>query len=437
MSVTNIVLLPSTEGKDSVTGSPIRASGSFRTSGDYEATIETHNMSEGRLYIEASMESQATNWFAIPFEVGVSYLEFPHQGGGQDDQTITLAFKGNFTWVRARLDRSYVDVLPDTLGYLSIDLEIDGYTSTAPGSTPGGGSNPSNPSSNGVQTVSAENVGTGFGLYASSAGTTRDPNLLFRTLLSGNGITIAQTATSIRISRSVEDTAPTTLVGLTDTVDAITNNAVAIGRNDELAFTGTAGDNTALVFRSGNFVWVPVNDVGAGAVVFAVRQNGTTVLANTNGLNFTGSAVTVTDVGGVATVNIKSSPDFVETVEFLYTPGSAGNLSASDFLIAKTAGVTVDIVDPVNCIVAFSFTGRPYPPTAVALMGQVRQTNEFNYSNLSPGLGTRKIAGGGTASAPTLMGAFAGPITLQLRMLDTGASAPAGQRARTIVMFRF
>lgn len=433
MSVTTIVLLPSTEGNESVTGLPIRASGSFRTSGDYAATISTHLMTEGRLYIEASMDSQATNWFAIPFEVGVPYLEFPYQGGGSADQTISLVFKGNFTWVRARLDRSYVTTtLPNPLGYLSIELKIDGYTAIMPEPTAGGVS-----SSNSVQTVSVENVGGGSQIYASSGGTATAPNILLRSLMAGNGIQLAQDATSIRISR-LDDYYPTTIVELTDVANAITDNAVAIGSVGALAFTSAAANDTALVFRDGQFIWVPVNDVGAGSIVFAVRQNGNQIVGNTNGLNFTGNAVTVTDVSGVATVNIKSSDDFVENVVLQYTPGSAGNLSStSDFMVSKTPGVSVDVIDPINCIVAFTFTGRSYPPTAIALMGQVRQTNEFNYSNVNPGIGTRKVAGGGTAAAPTLMGAFTGPITLQIRMTDTGASAPAGTRARAIVMFRF
>ena len=389
-------------------------------------------MTEGRLYIEASMDSQATNWFAIPFEVGVPYLEFPYQGGGNADQTISLAFTGNFTWVRARLDRSYVSGnLPNPVGYLSIELDIDGYMAISPGSTSG------DSSSNGVQTVSVQNVGGGSEIYASTGGTTTTPNILLRSLLAGNGIQLTQSATSVRISR-LEDDYPTTIVELTDVANAITDNSVAIGSSGALAFTTTAGDDTALVFRAGEFIWVPVNDVGAGSIVFAVRQNGNQIVGNTNGLNFTGNAVTVTDVSGVATVHIKSSADFIEDVVLQYTPGSAGNLSStSDFLVSKTPGVSIDVIDPINCIVAFTFTGRPYPPSAIALMGQVRQTNEFNYSNVNPGIGTRKVAGGGTAAAPTLMGAFAGPITLQLRMTDTGASAPAGTRARVIVMFRF
>lgn len=433
MSVTTIVLLPSTEGKDSVIGSPIRASGSFRTSGDYVVTIEASDMSEGRLYIEASMESQATNWFALPFEEDVPYLEFPYQGVGSGDQTITHTFTGNFTWIRARLDRSYISDLPDVLGYLNIDLEISGYSSATPGQTPGGGSNPS---SNGVQTVSIENVGTGSQIYASTTGTSANPNILLRSIVQGNGITVQQSATSIRISR-IEDVFPTTFVELTDAPAAIVNSAVVIGNAGSLDFTDAASDNTALVFRNSVFTWVPVNDIGAGAVTFAVRKDGETVLNNTNGMEFVGNGVTVTNVSGTATVNVKSSSDYVENVVLQYTPGSAGNLSGGDYLISKTEGVTVDVIDPINCIVAFTFTGRNLPPTSIAMMGQVRQTNEFNYSNLTPGVGTRKIAGGGTASAPTLMGAFVGPITLQLRMTDTGASAPAGQRARTIVMFRF
>lgn len=424
MSVANFVLLPSTEGNASVTGSPIRASGSFRNSGGYVVTLEATDMSEGRLYIEATMESQPTGWFAIPID-DEDYIEFPSDAddvGGV--QTFTIPFDGNFTWVRARLDRTYTS-LPDPLvGYVSAMIAIDGYQGTIPSSTPSGASNT-------VSSISATNLGSGSNVLAAKTGTA-NVAMTFRSLLAGNGVTLTQNATTIQI----ESVNSTTFTGLTDTANTVVTNSVLVGKaNDIVGFTSAASNGTVLSFVAGAFTFTPMADI-AGTNSIAVSRNSNAVVTSPT-LNFTGNGVMVSNVAGVATINIQSETDMTEYVVVQYSPGGAGNLNTSDFLVSKTAGVTVTVVDAVNCIVEFEFDDRLFPPSSIALMGQVRQTNEFSYSNVNPGIGTRKIAGGGSASAPTLMGAFSGPITLQLRMTDTGATAPAGQRAQAIIMFRF
>lgn len=423
MSVAEFVLLPSTEGTASVTGSPIRASGSFRNSGGYVVTVEATDMTEGRLYIEATMEGQPTGWFAIPIE-DEDYIEFPNDAddiGGV--QTYTIAFDGNFTWLRARLDRSYTS-LPDPLdGHVVVSVAIDGYQGTTPSSTPPGGGDP-------VLSVSGESLGTGADVFAAKMGTS-NVALTFRSLVAGNGVTITQNSTSIEI-----ESESSSFVGLSDTANTVVTNSLVIGKaNGVVGFSAAASNGTAVTFSAGEFTFTPLADI-TGSNSIDVERNGNAVVSAPT-LNFTGNGVMVSNVAGVATIRIQSEADVTEYVILQYSPGGAGNLNTVDYLVAQTPGVTVEVIDPVNSIVAFTFENRLFPPSSIALMGQVRQTNEFSYSNVNPGIGTRKIAGGGTAASPTLMGSFSGPITLQLRMTDTGATAPAGQRAQAIIMFRF
>lgn len=334
----NIILLPSTQGQLNVTGTQIRASGATRSVGGvYTVAVSTANLT-GRVYIEASLASdpQDSDWFSVTIQgVTTPYLEFD---GGAGAQMTGFSFRGNFTWLRARLDRTYLlgntqptPVALAALGYVDhITLNMGPWSSD--GGTPSTGS-----SSSGVVSVQGENVGTGYSLYQSSTGSA-NVYLNFKTLLPGAGIALEDNGESLTIS------------------------------------------------------------TGAGQGI--------------------------------------SNP-FTEYVVFSYTGGQNGNLSGSDCIKSSSDGVSATIVDGLNCLVAFNFTGYLFPPTSIAMMGQVVSTNDFIYSVINSSFGTRKIAGGGTATAPTLMGAFSGPVTLQLRMSDLSASAGPGQRAQAIVVFRF
>lgn len=386
-------------------------------------TVTATDMTEGRVYIEATMESQPTGWFVIPVD-DEDYIEFPNAA---DDisgvQTFTIPFDGNFTWLRSRLDRSYTS-LPDPLtGYVEVDVAIDGYQGTTPSSTPPGGVNS-------VLSVSGESLGTGLDVFAAKTGTA-NVALSFRSLVAGNGVTLSQNSTSIEISSE-----SSSFVGLSDTANTVVTNSLVVGKaNGVVGFSSAASNGTVVTFSAGEFAFTPLADI-TGSNSIEVERNGNAVVTSQS-LNFTGNGVMVSNVAGVATINVQSDADSIEYAIFQYSPGGAGNFNTVDRLVTKTPGVTVDVVDLVNCIVSFTFADRLFPPTSIAIMGQVYQTNEFSYSSVNPGIGTRKIAGGGSAASPTLMGSFSGPITIQLRMADTGATAPAGQRAQAIAMFRF
>lgn len=179
---------------------------------------------------------------------------------------------------------------------------------------------------------------------------------------------------------------------------------------------------------------------GSDATI-TVRKDGTPIVTNADTINFTGPGVTVTDVSGVPTVHIASgsgggTDNSTEWVYFQYGSGAQGNFSGTDHIISTSSGVVPNITDGGNCFVRFDFTGHPYPPAGILIYGQATTVNEFLVNGVHNLPNNRKVSGGGTAASPTLMGDFK-DMTLQLRMLDTGASAGLGQRSKCIVMFKF
>lgn len=151
-----------------------------------------------------------------------------------------------------------------------------------------------------------------------------------------------------------------------------------------------------------------------------------------------GHNISISPSGGQGTVTINSTGN-VEKVIFQYTAGSAGNFVGVSPV--TTAGVTATIVDAVNCIVDYTFTGYDNPPVAMMVYGQNVSNNVFSMRSSSQlPLNSSTIAGGGTVSSPDLLNDMFGsttPMTLQTRMSDTGASAGFGQRAYLMILFKF
>lgn len=448
MSASNVTLLPSTQGEVSVTGTPVRGSGSTRSVGSlYTVQIVANNL-QGRVYIEGTLASNPTedDWFVIVMPgVDATYVEFPYDGGlnvgGQT--SVGFTFKGNFAWIRARLDRAYlgIDGLSSgalaAYGYLDeVVLNISGWTSSQSLVPGGSGSG----FISGIESVRGNNLGTGERIYANSVGQS-DVLLNYKTLIEGDGIRLTSDSTSITIeSLGGGDGTINAFTELQDAPGTITANAIVFGGSDgNLHFTNSATSaNTVLMYNgAGSFQWKNLyTEIASSAWNLAVNNAGSNVTANARTLNFSGD-VSVAANGTTTNITVGDGGSRTEYVYFQYTAGSSGTLNANDAIIEASDGVTATITDAVNCVVEFTFTNRDFPPSSIALMGQAFQTNEFNYTNVHAGIATRKVAGGGTSSAPTFLGAFAGPVTLQIRMTDTSASAFAGQRAKAVVMFRF
>ncbi len=398
----------------------------------------------GRIYIEGTLATnpQEEDWFAITFpDVTTAYIDYAQPSTG----VRGFNFKGSFAWIRARQDRDYLGLEGLTQNQLGAYGYIDNITlnmgTWQVDQNLGGGT----PSISIIESVRGNNQGSGESIYAGSVGQT-NVLLNFRTLVAGNGVTLSTTGQTITINSTGEGdsgsgSGSSTFTGLTDTPNEITNKGILIGGQfGVLQFVEPPTATNQILTNTANGVsWViPANQDFS----VLVKNEGTSISAAKT-INFVGDGVQVINDGtNIARVIIgaDSNPGLPSNTEFVtlqYTAGNSGNFNSSDVVVDTSPGVTVSIVDPVNCIVAFTFTNRLFPPSAVALMGQAYATNEFNYSNVTSAIATRKVASGGTAASPTLMGSFSGPITLQLRMNDAGASAGAGMRAKVIVMFRF
>lgn len=132
MSKTSIQMLPNTSGKLNYDGDAIRADGWYGfTDGLHTIAIYIVNFT-GRIVIEASLADSPTDddWFPVQIN-GTDYMQFPKdptrptgQRGSGDSATIGLNVIGNYTWMRARVDRTYFDYAPTsqdeiaTLGYV-------------------------------------------------------------------------------------------------------------------------------------------------------------------------------------------------------------------------------------------------------------------------------------------------------------------------------
>jgi hypothetical protein len=104
----------------------------------------------GRIYIQGSLASQPGpgDWFAIPLIGSIPFVQFPQNpsapsGQGNGDTTVaTYSFSGNYIWIRAVLDRSYL-IPPPTDPYLvgAVRSILLNYGAVSPAATNNGNSN--------------------------------------------------------------------------------------------------------------------------------------------------------------------------------------------------------------------------------------------------------------------------------------------------------
>lgn len=114
-------MLGDTNGQFEVTGNQIRGDG-FYGFPDGNHTISVHlNDFTGRIWLEGSLAHDPRNndcsmqfdtvndWFPIHLKTCIPYLEFQ-----RETSSTAYTFKGNFVWLRIRLDRSYIQPVPET-----------------------------------------------------------------------------------------------------------------------------------------------------------------------------------------------------------------------------------------------------------------------------------------------------------------------------------
>lgn len=117
------------------TGDPQRGAGYYTTAingGWHTVSTDLFNF-VGRIYIEATISAapQAEDWFPIQLHSNTAYAQFPInarqlQGEGTHGDTVTVgwSFRGNFTFVRARVDRSYIFPVPTDLSTVGLARNI-------------------------------------------------------------------------------------------------------------------------------------------------------------------------------------------------------------------------------------------------------------------------------------------------------------------------
>lgn len=121
MSKQSVVMLSDTFIELNVTGDKIRADAWFGLKdGLHTVTFHLSDFT-GRIFIEASLESdpQDNDWFPIFLNGSKSFVEYPLDsleptGIAGDTFVDAYTFQGNFLYLRAGIDRSFVVPVPTT-----------------------------------------------------------------------------------------------------------------------------------------------------------------------------------------------------------------------------------------------------------------------------------------------------------------------------------
>ena len=106
-----VTLLSDTNDQLTVTGQQQKADGFFGFTDGFHTVGFYLNNFVGRLFIQASLAENPTDddWFNVVLDGETSeFLQYDNNTDG----LIVKNFKGNFIWVRARVDRSYINPPP-------------------------------------------------------------------------------------------------------------------------------------------------------------------------------------------------------------------------------------------------------------------------------------------------------------------------------------
>lgn len=142
----SVTLLPTTGRQINVVGQKQKGAGYSNFSGASHTISITCTNFVGRILIEATLETDPTeqDWFPVVIHHNLSYVQFPldpnRPTGAQQGDTGTYAygFVGNYVWVRAQLDRTYLDPIPidpELVG--SIDEILMNYGASGGGAASG------------------------------------------------------------------------------------------------------------------------------------------------------------------------------------------------------------------------------------------------------------------------------------------------------------
>lgn len=146
----SITLLDTTSGKINVTGQPQKGAGYSNTIGNNHTISIGLNNFTGRIYIEGTLSTdpKEEDWVPIPLINNNPYIQFPKNilkpvgdmsAYGQatgDSGNFAYSFTGNFIWLRARVDRTYISPPPVNANLVGSVIKILlNYGSVSPAST--------------------------------------------------------------------------------------------------------------------------------------------------------------------------------------------------------------------------------------------------------------------------------------------------------------
>ncbi len=145
----SVILLSTTNDQINVTGQKQKGAGYNNTIGNnHTVSISLSNFT-GRIYIQGSLarDPGELDWFDIPIGTTAPYVQYPLDpayptGQTGDTGNYAYSFSGNYVWVRAKVDRTYL-VPPPSNSYLVGEVLqiLLNYGAIAPSNPlPGGGS---------------------------------------------------------------------------------------------------------------------------------------------------------------------------------------------------------------------------------------------------------------------------------------------------------
>ena len=157
----SVILLSATTDQINVTGPQQPGAGYNNTVGNNHTVSINLNNFTGRIYIQGSLASNpdpVADWFNIPIGNGTAYVQYPLDpalptGTTGDTGLYAYSFSGNYVWIRAVVDRTYLVPPPNDPYFVGSVLQIllnygavaGGGTSLVQNANPGGPMGPPGP----------------------------------------------------------------------------------------------------------------------------------------------------------------------------------------------------------------------------------------------------------------------------------------------------
>ena len=294
----SVVLLPTTGNQINAVGKKQKGAGYSNFGGAVHTVSISVTNFVGRIYVEGSLETDPSegDWFSINLANDLPYVEYPRipsrpTGFVQGDTgSLAFDFMGNYVWIRARLDRTYLNPPPvdvSTVG--SVDQILLnygalggglGFNQNQPGMTgprgPAGAMGPT-----GADGIASNTGATGAAGVQGPRGATGVTGSMGPTGATGaQGIAGIDTNTGATGAQGV--TGPTGYLGPTGVPGTATNTG-ATGATGETGSTGALGPQVA-TGATGASITGATGDVGPQGPTGSVGATGATGAQGSTGV---------------------------------------------------------------------------------------------------------------------------------------------------------